>query len=361
MLALHMLLHNPQLRPTVKELRMFFTFFFTIIIVVAVLIGFSAYISASYAQVSPANSPPEPVTPVQAQDDDTQYLRNLIAKGHPSGTVTIPAGHYYISGPLVEFTKAKANKLNLRGEGIGRTVIHCMRDVDEPIIAYSGNPAFKDPYESIGWFSVDDLEFDGMGNKVTWLSLDFVAHAYFTRCYWRNTTRTAVQGTQWWDSTFCECHWTQCGSTGYPAVHAYLWQTDEGSCSCNNLCFNTCRWENCPAVGFASQGYASTKNRFVSCKFDRVGTCFSFSNTRPQIITACQFTKVGYGVKAVGCKGLIITDSVFEEHDIGVSLNDCDWCVVSDNTFNIMQMLPGSVNIEVMKFRSNHKISNLGR
>lgn len=223
-------------------------------------------------------------------EDHTERIRIALASDKVRNRkVIFPAGTYKISGPIVGMSPG--NKCSLVGEGISRTRFLLTADVKEPIFSLTGLEAYQDPFEHLSWITIDEIEFDGGDHKAVWFDLKFVAHLYFHRCLWRNTPSTVFLGKSWWDTTFTECHFAKVGSATDPVIALTGAPTGEKLKQhwCNNIVFENNRFEQIPGTAIAL-GRAARKNRFISCKFDRVGAAFD-DGGEMNISLGCQYTK----------------------------------------------------------------------
>jgi len=223
-------------------------------------------------------------------EDHTDRIRDALAANKAKNRkIIFPAGTYKISGPIGAMAPGK--KFSLVGEGIGRTRFLLTADVEEPIFSLEGPEAYKEPYEHLSWITFDEIEFDGGDHKGTWFDLKFVAHCYFHRCMWRNSPSTVFHGKSWWDTTFSECHFARSGSENSPviALTGVSGPEKDKVHWCNNIVFDNSRFERIPGTAI-QLGKGARKNRFVSCKFDRVGAAFDDQGAEQNICIGCQFT-----------------------------------------------------------------------
>jgi hypothetical protein len=108
--------------------------------------------------------------------------------------------------------------LKMFGDGPGLSILKISGDIttesDTPIFIRGTAIYTHDAgYDQKSLCEFDGLEFDGEGFNLQygWIRASFAAHAYFSRCWWRQCNSPAITGFQWWDSVFTECSWVNCG------------------------------------------------------------------------------------------------------------------------------------------------------
>jgi parallel beta-helix repeat protein len=276
---------------------------------------------------------------LDGKTDLTKHLKSAIARASENHqTLYLPAGIYPISGPIMDL--GPGHSLQLKGEGIRATRIVLTAPVAKPICSLHGTPREEPPYAHLTWFSCDEISFFGGKNRAQWFRFDYVAHAYFTRCEFAATDGSVMSGKSWWDSTFNECSFAGCGSVARREQAIRLDDMPEGTRGtwCNNICFNTCRFEACPA-GAIYMGRKARKNRLVSCKFDRCDTnVIVMREAECNIVTASQFVGTdGTAIVLDSSTGILVTSNIFERTArYGVLLSDSRSCVIALNTFGPM-------------------------
>lgn len=265
--------------------------------------------------------------------DDTEKLQELL-NSKEDGVITIPAGEYTISGPLLEVKRGR--KLTIQGEGPRATIIRLRNSCEDPIIRVPGDDKFMN-----SWVSIENLTFDGDGHQATWVEFDHSLRNFLSRVEFFNTIGTVLRGNSWWDSTVRECSFIQCGNNQDPAVQLKGVSPKDWYWNCNNIKFVECHFESNHGVSLDMGDYCR-KIIVSNCKFHGKldGTAPDLPHIYASKSTSLMFTNNnltysgGDGFYLKACSGCALLGNMVDTNKgVGVSMNDGSQAVLHGNVF----------------------------
>lgn len=226
--------------------------------------------------------------------DITDVLAHLVATG---GSLELPAGVFTVHRSLgvllpdLPFT--------LRGQGMGRTIVRVIDNLDGPLFSIQGNDQRLNR-----WFDFRDLTLDGAGHNLDAVVLERATLGNFTRVEFRDFRGSAIVGKQFWDTAFVQCQFNRCGDAAEQEAAVELGQRDRAVTftNSNNIYFLSC--------SFNDNAFTSLLLDTKTTKVRLLNNVFTADPAERPVAGRATYNNVFLGNRIADCAG-----SVFDLQD----------------------------------------------